>query len=82
MYQDVIEHVTDPVEELKKVHRILKPKGVIFVVTPDVGGLWSKLLGRLWYHYKPVEHVVYFSEKTMKKALRNLLTQHHFNTLS
>jgi 2-polyprenyl-3-methyl-5-hydroxy-6-metoxy-1,4-benzoquinol methylase len=71
MYQDVIEHVTDPVQELKRVYKILKPGGVVFLVTPDVGGLWAKLLGSLWYHYKPVEHVVYFSQKTMQLALEN-----------
>lgn len=70
LYQDVIEHVTDPVGELKKAYKILKPGGVIYLVTPDVGGFWSKLLGRYWYHYKPTEHVVYFSQETMNLALR------------
>jgi len=71
LYQDVIEHVTDPVDEFKRVYRILKPEGLIYLVTPDVEGLWSKLLGPLWYHYKPVEHVTYFSQGTMKHALKN-----------
>lgn len=71
LYQDVIEHVTDPVQELKRVRRILKPGGFAYLVTPDVGGFWSKLLGSLWYHYKPVEHVVYFSQSTMRLALKN-----------
>jgi len=86
-YQDVIEHVTDPVGELKKVYRILKPGGIVFLVTPDVGGFWSRLLGPLWYHYKPVEHVVYFSQKTMKQALkkagfRNIKTSKTYHVLS
>lgn len=71
LYQDVIEHVADPVDELKRVYRILKPEGLIYLVTPDVEGFWSKLLGPLWYHYKPVEHVMYFSQETMKHALKN-----------
>ena len=71
LYQDVIEHITNPLEELKKVFRILKPKGIIYIVTPDIEGLWSKLLGPLWYHYKPIEHVSYFSQNTIKKALNN-----------
>lgn len=68
-YQDVIEHITNPVDELNKVYRILKPGGIVFLVTPDIEGFWSKLLGPLWYHYKPGEHVVYFSQKTIKDAL-------------
>ncbi len=69
-YQDVIEHITDPMAELKKVYKILKQGGIIFLVTPDIGGLWSKLLGPLWYHYKPREHVIYFSQKSIARALK------------
>jgi 2-polyprenyl-3-methyl-5-hydroxy-6-metoxy-1,4-benzoquinol methylase len=69
--QDVIEHVKDPVEEIKEIKRVLKPGGYVFLVTPDVGGLWAKLLGPLWYHYKPGEHIMYFSQKTLGKILRD-----------
>lgn len=69
LMQDVIEHVTDPATELKRVYRILKPGGWLFLVTPDVKGFWAKILGRFWYHYKPGEHVTYFSQLTIRKAL-------------
>lgn len=69
-YQDVIEHIPDPRGELKRVYQILKPGGIIFLVTPDIGGLWSKFLGPLWYHYKPHEHVIYFSQKSIARALK------------
>lgn len=69
--QDVIEHVKDPEGEMKEIYRILRPTGLVFVVTPDVGGMWHKLLGRLWYHYKPGEHIMYFSQKTLAKVLRD-----------
>lgn len=68
-YQDVIEHIVFPMTELKRVYKILKPGGWLFIVTPDVGGFWSKFLGPLWYHFKPGEHVVYFSQKTIQDAL-------------
>lgn len=68
-YQDVIEHVVFPMSELKKVYKILKPGGWLLIVTPDVGGFWSKLLGSVWYHFKPGEHVVYFSQESIRKAL-------------
>lgn len=87
LYQDVIEHVTDPVQELKRVHRILKPGGLVYLVAPDVGGLWSKLLGSLWYHYKPIEHVVYFTQDTIARALKeagfeNIKTAKTYHVLS
>ncbi len=69
--QDVIEHIPDPVTNLKQINRILKPNGWLFLVTPNIGGLWSKVLGSRWYHYKPVEHIIYFSPATIKVALKN-----------
>jgi 2-polyprenyl-3-methyl-5-hydroxy-6-metoxy-1,4-benzoquinol methylase len=86
-YQDVIEHIEDPVQELKKAKRVLKPGGVIFLVTPDVGGLWEKLLGKWWYHYKPGEHIMYFSQKSLREALEkagyvNIETRRTYHVLS
>ncbi len=69
-YQDVIEHIPDPIGELKKVYRVLKPGGFIFLVTPNIGGIWSNLLSQFWYHYKPTEHLVYFSHSSVRKALK------------
>ena len=68
-YQDVIEHIPDPVTELKKAYRVLKPGGIIYLVTPNIGGYWSKILGPKWYHYKPGEHISYFDFNSTKKAL-------------
>lgn len=69
--QDVIEHVKDPVCEVREIFRILKPGGFVFIVTPDVDGFWSKMLGQLWYHYKPGEHIMYFSQKSLGKLLND-----------
>ncbi len=87
LYQDVIEHIPDPVLELTKVIRVLKKGGFIYLVTPDIGGFWSKLLGPLWYHYKPQEHLSYFSKSSMSAALkkagfRNIQTEGTYHVLS
>lgn len=87
LYQDVIEHITDIVGEVKKVKRILKPGGLLYMVTPDIGGWWHKILGSWWYHYKPGEHVTYFSEKTIRKlyedaGYKNVETRKTYHVLS
>ncbi len=69
MLQDVIEHTTNPLAQLTAAHQLLKPGGWVLITTPNVGGFWQKLLGRLWYHYKPGEHLTYFSLDTIKLAL-------------
>lgn len=70
VYQDVVEHLHDPLGEIKVIKKYLAPGGYIFLVTPDIGGLWRRLLGKYWYHYKPKEHVCYFSQKTLNDMLR------------
>jgi SAM-dependent methyltransferase len=72
LYQDVIEHLGQPLIELKNVYRILKPQGLFFLVTPDIGSSLAKLLKSNWYHYKPGEHIAYFSEKTIAKLLKKV----------
>jgi len=86
-FQDVIEHVKDPVDEIGEIFRILKPGGFVFVVTPDVDGIWAKFLGQLWYHYKPGEHIMYFSQKSLAKILddnyfRNIETRKTYHVMS
>ena len=66
---DSIEHLTDPVATLAAVRRLLVPGGIVHLVTPNVGGVQARLLGRLWYHYKPGEHLFYFSPRTLRSAL-------------
>jgi len=68
--QDVIEHVTDPLAFLKNIHTLLKPGGYLFIVTPEMDGFWLKFLHRFWYHYKQNEHLIYFSQSTIKLALK------------
>ncbi|MGD0523364.1 MAG: class I SAM-dependent methyltransferase, partial [Candidatus Microgenomates bacterium] len=87
LYQDVLEHVKDPALELKRAFKIIKKGGVIFLVTPDVEGLWNKILGRLWYHYKPREHIMYFSPRSLSMALQkagftNIETRGTYHLLS
>lgn len=68
--QDVIEHVKSPLPEMEEVYRVLKPGGIVFLVTPDIGGWWARLLGPFWYHYKPGEHIMYFSQATLRNVLK------------
>src|SRR5881628_2636915 len=66
---DSIEHMTDPVATLAAVHRLLVPGGLVHVVTPNVGGLQARALGRFWYHFKPGEHLFYFTPETLRATL-------------
>ena len=68
---DVIEHVADPLADLQEVHRILRPEGLLSLITPDVGSWVARLLGSRWEEFRRVrEHVYFFSRRTMSEMLR------------
>jgi 2-polyprenyl-3-methyl-5-hydroxy-6-metoxy-1,4-benzoquinol methylase len=67
---DVIEHVPDPVAELRLVRTLLRPGGVVMLSTPDVGSLAARATGARWMGYKLAEeHLYYFDRKTITLAL-------------
>jgi 2-polyprenyl-3-methyl-5-hydroxy-6-metoxy-1,4-benzoquinol methylase len=68
---DVIEHVVDPLAELQEVRRILRPQGILSIITPDAGSWMARLLGRRWEEFRRVrEHIYFFSRRTMADMLR------------
>ncbi|MFT7584781.1 MAG: SAM-dependent methyltransferase [Cellvibrionaceae bacterium] len=65
---DVIEHLADPLGELKKAYALLKPGGTLAVHTMDIDSLISKMMGGRWPWYMAM-HVQFFSQKTMVRFL-------------
>jgi SAM-dependent methyltransferase len=66
---DVIEHVTDPRKVLEKAASLLKPGGVLYILTPDIGSLSAKVLGGSWWGLRPA-HIYYFDRGTLGRLLR------------
>ncbi|MCG2711002.1 MAG: class I SAM-dependent methyltransferase, partial [Candidatus Omnitrophica bacterium] len=46
---DTIEHVLDPREMLIEIRRILKPDGVVYINTPDIQSIVSRVLKARWW---------------------------------
>jgi hypothetical protein len=65
---DVIEHLTDPLQELKRAHRLLRPNGLLAVSTMNVDAWFPRLLGRRWPWYMQM-HLYYFTPKTLRQML-------------
>lgn len=68
---DVIEHLPDPRRALDEVARVLRPGGVLSVVTPDIGSLAARLLGRRWEEMRKMpEHIYFFDRASLSTLLR------------
>lgn len=65
---DVIEHLTDPLAALQRCAALLKPGGVLYLVTPDADSLSAKVLRSRWWALRPA-HLAYFSERTLSRLL-------------
>lgn len=66
---DVIEHLVNPLEALRQLHRVLRPGGLIFVSTPDAGSRVARALGGHWHYLDPEQHRTLFSRATLRSAL-------------
>ena len=65
---DVIEHVRQPDAFLRIVFNLLRPKGWILIVTPNLDSLTAKLMGSRWLEYK-AEHLYYYTPQTLQRQL-------------
>jgi 2-polyprenyl-3-methyl-5-hydroxy-6-metoxy-1,4-benzoquinol methylase len=65
---DVIEHVADPLQELKDIRAILAPDGMFVLTTMDFGSLFARITGKRWPWLMRM-HLFYFTRDTMKKTL-------------
>lgn len=65
---DVIEHVNDPLQELKDIRTLLAPNGTFVLTTMDFGSLFAKVTGKRWPWLMRM-HLFYFDRATMKKTM-------------
>lgn len=65
---DVIEHVRQPAAFLETLHRLLRPGGWVFIVTPNLNTLAAKLLRSRWMEFK-AEHLFYYTPRTLERQL-------------
>jgi SAM-dependent methyltransferase len=65
---DVLEHLDDPVDGLARCARLLRPGGVLCVVTPDPSSATARLAGARWWGYVPA-HTCLLPRLTLRELL-------------
>ena len=64
----VIEHVTAPLEVLAGVRTVLKPGGSLVLSTPNAGSVIARLFGRRWINWHAPYHLHFFSRDSLARA--------------
>jgi 2-polyprenyl-3-methyl-5-hydroxy-6-metoxy-1,4-benzoquinol methylase len=65
---DVLEHLDDPVDAIDRCAGLLRPGGVLCIVTPDPSSLTAKLAGARWWGYLAA-HTVLLPRRTLRELI-------------
>ncbi len=65
---DVLEHLHDPVDAIDRCARLLRPGGVLCIVTPDPSSLTARLAGGRWWGYLAA-HTVLLPRRTLRELI-------------
>lgn len=68
---DFIEHTPIPLRAIKKASEILRPSGILCLVTPDIHSPAARIAGRRWWHLRPA-HLAFFSRHSLSVLLRRV----------
>ena len=67
----VLEHVDDPRQTIKRLSKLIRPKGRLFLSVPNFGGLTPVLFGSRWPYLLPNEHRWHFTLKSLSLLLKD-----------
>jgi SAM-dependent methyltransferase len=65
---DVIEHLVDPAATLARLNGLLRPGGLLYLVTPNIESASARILRGYWWGLRPA-HLYYFSPRTLTAML-------------
>lgn len=66
---DVFEHLQDPLADMRKLHSLLKPDGIIIIATGDTRSLAARIMKRRWTFFIPPQHIFFFHRKNVVTLL-------------
>lgn len=66
----VVEHLHDPASVLRACQRLLKPKGTIWLETPNIDSVGHSTFGPDWRGIETPRHLVLFNRASLVRALQ------------
>lgn len=74
---DVFEHISNPKHLLEKITTILRPGGLVLIITPNINGFSSRILKENWLAYQQIDHYILYSPGSIRSLFldSNLIIQ-------
>lgn len=66
----VLEHVADPRQLLRRCNTLLRPGGLLVVAAPNIASLQARITNKRWWGLDVPRHLTHFSPKVLKRALQ------------
>lgn len=68
---EVIEHLSNPIPFVTKVHELLEPEGLLYVTTPNFNSVLRYTLKEKYDVIEYPNHLCYFTPKSLKSLMTN-----------
>lgn len=66
---EYIEHMIDPLAELKRAYNMLSPNGIVCLSTPNTAHFQAVHAPEDWWEFKPPAHLTFFTVETLTRAV-------------
>lgn len=80
----VFEHLTEPIQTLEIIQKILKPNGILVLSFPNIDSFQSQLFKGKWLHLDPPRHLFFFKPEDFKKLMEGydfeVVEENYFST--
>ena len=67
----VIEHLHDPGGDLRRIERLLRSGGLLWIATPNLEALGLRRFGAAWLGLDPPRHLVLFTRASLEQLVRH-----------
>jgi SAM-dependent methyltransferase len=69
IFRQSLEHVTDPVDDLRRIRPALRRGGLVLITVPNFGSWQRRIFRSCWFHLDLPRHRVHFTSCGLEKAL-------------